>query len=495
MENRKGYKKYLINGFASGKNSGNRWFNMPCVQTGFHLALAGLMFAFAWIIGLGEAAMVTLGFAPMIKFNKDGLSGDNLKLVEDLEKRMALVPDELKEQILKGMVEKQLEERLASFKGLGEKEIKEILKLAGEGDDGVRSILKKQGEELVKLQEKLAAEKTKQDEFSVRAQIEKWRAENADSIKRVKEGAKNVSLTPLEVRVVASPMTPANSLTSTVSQYNAFITSLEIAPGVVDLIRVRPTFWDYIKKGATSAVNYAWVNKKNPQGAAGFIAPGVAKPGISFELASELSAAKKIAESMKIATELLEDVPGMTTLINQELAYALKSKINTTLIGSQAATSTLPEGLQHMSVAYTLAGVQTANANNWDAIHAVVAQLTAGNFPGRPTVFVNPVDYANMKLTKAISEGQLFAPTPPDADIVVDNNIPVGYFQAVLLDLYRILIYKDYTVTFGWENDDFTKNLVTVIGEVRLHQFYSANHAGFAVYDTFDNVKAAITTV
>jgi hypothetical protein len=47
-------------------------------------------------------------------------------------------------------------------------------------------------------------------------------------------------------------------------------------------------------------------------------------------------------------------------------------------------------------------------------------------------------------------------------------------------------------VKLGFENDDFTKNLVTYVAEMRVHSFVSDNDAGFAIYDTFDNVKALI---
>ena len=61
-----------------------------------------------------------------------------------------------------------------------------------------------------------------------------------------------------------------------------------------------------------------------------------------------------------------------------------------------------------------------------------------------------------------------------------------------LLDYYKVAIYKDMEISFGWENDDFTKNLVTAICESRIHQYFSANHTGAFIYDTFDNIKLEI---
>ena len=79
--------------------------------------------------------------------------------------------------------------------------------------------------------------------------------------------------------------------------------------------------------------------------------------------------------------------------------------------------------------------------------------------------------------------------------VVEDNNIPVGYVQVALLDYYKVSVYKEFQLTWGWENDDFTKNLVTAVAEMRIHQWFSENHTGAFIYDTFDNIKTAITEV
>lgn len=321
---------------------------------------------------------------------------------------------------------------------------------------------------------------------SITEQITDWVKKNDVSIKSIRSGQK-ADLTPLVLKAVASPMLPSNTYNG-----SAYIPQPEFQAGINDIVRVQPTFWDYLKKGRTSSAAYVWVNKRNPQGAAGFIGPGVAKPGISFEIATEISNAKKVAVSEKCATELLEDIDGMSSWIMQEIEYQLKQKINLTLM-TGAASSTVPAGIQTISVPYTLTGVETTNANRWDAIRACVAQLRSGNLQGAVTAFVNPVDYANMVLTKAQSQGQLFMPAETGATIVEDNNIPVGYVQVALLDYYKVLIYKDFAISFGWENDDFTKNLVTTIGEMRLHQFFSENYTGAFIYDTFDNIMTAIT--
>lgn len=321
---------------------------------------------------------------------------------------------------------------------------------------------------------------------TLKSQLKTWLEANKVAITNIRAGQK-ADLTPLTLKL-NSPMLPSNTYNS-----SAYLPQPEFAPGIVDIVRVQPTFWDFIKKGRTGSAAYVWVNKKNPEGAAGFIGPGVAKPGISFEIATEISNAKKIAVSEKAATELFEDIDGLTSWFEQEIAYQLRAKINTTLM-SGVASSTVPAGIQTISTTFTLTTVATTNPNNYDAVRACVAQLRSGNLQGPVTAFMNPIDYANMVLSKAISQGQ-YLNNPPEtgAMIVEDNNVPVGFVQVALLDYYKVLIYKDFSITFGWENDDFTKNLVTAIGEMRVHQFFSENHTGAFIYDTLANIKTAIT--
>lgn len=335
---------------------------------------------------------------------------------------------------------------------------------------------------IIALKEK--AEKKERIE-NIATHLKDWVETNKNALASIKAGTKE-ALTPLVIKT-NSPMTPANTYNS-----SSFLPNVQIDPTPNEIVRVQPTLWSVLRKGRTKANPYVWVNKKNPLGAAGFIGPGVAKPGVSFELATESSNAKKIAVSDKCATELLDDIDGMASWIEQEMTYQLLKEMNSKLM-SGTSSSTVPAGLQTISTTYTLSGVETANANNWDAIIALATQLRSGNLSGAVTAFVNPVDYANMILTKATSQGQLFVPAQTGVNIIEDNNIPVGYVQVAILDYYKVLILQDLTISYGWEDQDFTKNLVTAIAEMRIHQFFSENYTGFAIYDTFANVKSAIT--
>lgn len=367
----------------------------------------------------------------------------------------------------------------------------ESLKTVVEGMKGDSTKLDKLVKEIEKAN--LAIESIKEagvgkENFkSLREQVKAWITENKPAIDSIK-ARKKADIGAFQLKV-NSPMTPSNSFSA-----STYLPMVEYVPGVTEIVRVQPTVWDYLTKGRTSSATLVWVNKYTPEGAADFIAPGAAKPGVSFKLQSEVSVAKKVAVSNKCATELLDDIDGMTTFIQQELQYQLRSHLNSAVM-SGTASSTDINGLQTLSTTFTATGIETTDPNNWDAITACVAQLRSGNLTGPVTVFVNPIDYANMKMTKALSQGQLFIPANVGATIVEDNNVAVGYCLVAILDCYKIDILQDMQIMQGWEDDDFTKNLVTFICESRIHQRFSANHTGAFIYDTFANIKAAIAAV
>lgn len=393
------------------------------------------------------------------------------------------------------IVADQLQELLKGKDGKTDFPIEALRSMADE-KTGVLHMITEQGIALQQLKTTIQAQPK---DMSIRSQCQSFLDKNKETIDKIKNGG-GISAARslpefevnLNVRAAANPMLP----TTVTPGGTAYVNRFEIQPGINELLRPEPTFWDFIKKGSTNSETYRWLNKTPTEGAAAFIAPGVYKPAISFGIEVEVSNAKKVAVSAKMATELLEDIDGFETYVTDELYYQLMQKVNDTLQGNGAGTTTIPEGLQHMSIAYdALTGVATTNPNFWDVIKAMVTMLRVTRFRGQIVAFVNPVDLANGVMTKAQNQGQLFIPPVTGAMIVEDLNIPLGYVQVVALDYYKLLIYKGFRMAWGWENDDFTKNLVTVIGEMRLHQFHSSNYDGFAIYDSIANVEAAITAV
>jgi len=400
------------------------------------------------------------------------------------------IKDNVAEQLKTRATSDELSKITEQLKQLKDSLPMDAIRAMADAESGAMKVLATQGLELQRMKQQLAAGG---EDMSIRSQVKKFFDDNKEVIQAIRSGQKrDIPIFELQInhRAAASPMLPSTVM----SAGKTHITRTEKQPGIVDILRDDWTFWNFLIKGTTNSETYVWVNKKNVQGEAAFIAPGIYKPGVSFELVAEASYAKKVAANQKMATELLEDIDGFTTFVEDELYTAVMDVANDTLMTGPGST-TAPKGAFSYGVPYGLTGITVENPNYWDAIKAGVTQLRTAKFRGLIACFINPIDEANMILSRAKEQGQLFIPPATGAMIVSDNRVEQGKLALVAMDYYKVKIYKAFRMMWGWENDDFTRNLVTVIGEMRLHQFVSENHLGFAIYDDFDNVVAALTPV
>lgn len=338
--------------------------------------------------------------------------------------------------------------------------------------------------------------KNNNEVMSLRSQIESWKTANQDTIDAIRRGESR-ALPQMELRVPFTMTIAATNSGSSVFLPNAG----GVQGSVNDLRRNRPTFWNRLTKGRTNLNPYTWVNKTNKQGNAEFIGEGVLKPLVSFELTTEQSNAKKVAERFRVSTELLNDIDGMQSLIENEARFEVETAANTAVL-TGTASSTSPGGVTTIATAFTLTTIEAGTAPTYvDAIRAAAAQLRSLNFTGDIVAFVNPIDAANIDLSKG-TDGHYLIPPFASADgqtiggisVIEDNNIAVGNLLIGDLSRYKVLMVQDFHVKWGYDSDDFSKNLITMIAEMRFHQFVGANDEGAFIYDSFADIIGAITT-
>lgn len=437
---------------------------------------------------------------------------------EDPEK-LALL-NAMKEQVKTQLTEKGLDTLSKDKVDVIEKLVQawdkapiDVLKALADPETGISKIVEKQGvlieqlmaggtvggKKYLSIREQLSAWKDKGSKFTTDdgTVIDQPAAKEALAKRRL-GGSVDIPAFELELTPLAatSPMTPANTFTG---DYPA-IPVPNIDYTLNEIPRNQLTLWDTLVKGRSGSPIMVWINKTNPQGAAGFIAPGVLKPLISFEIETGTTSAKKVADAAKVALETLEDIDQFESWLRDELRYQVLLAVNTALMTGDGIGDN-PTGIQNLSVAYTTTGIATTNPTYVDALRAVVAQMRSGNLQGEIDIFINPIDSANMDIAKATDSGVYLLPpfvtasgrTVAGARVREDANIPVGYFQAAFLRYYRILIYKPLVITFGWENDDFRRNLLTYLCEMRFLQAFNEQYTGAFVYDSFANVITAIT--
>jgi HK97 family phage major capsid protein len=331
---------------------------------------------------------------------------------------------------------------------------------------------------------------------SIGDQIRSWQEANKDTINAVLRGEQR-ALPQMELRA-DDPMTIATVNAGS----SVYLPNVGANLTLNDLVRNKPTFWNRLRKGRTNLNPYPWANKTNKQGAADFIGEGVLKPLASFDIVVESSTAKKVAERFRVSTELLHDWPGMKSLIENEAKFEVETHANTAVI-SATASSTDPAGIITLASGFTLTTVEAGAAPSYmDAVRAGIAQLTSLNFNNDIVAFINPIDGANIDLSKSGDDGHYLIPpfasangtTVKGVQIIEDNSIPVGNLLIGDMSKYQIDMVEDLMVRWGYDSDDFSRNLITMICEMRFHQRFSSNHTAAFIYDSFADIIAAITT-
>lgn len=329
---------------------------------------------------------------------------------------------------------------------------------------------------------------------SIRDQIKSYISANQEKFNSFKKGESKAFEIPIDVKS-ATTMLESNALGG-----SSYLPYREIVPGFTEIARNRPFIEAYANSSNTGSPNIVWVNKVNQEGTAAMTAEGAIKSLIDFNFETENSTARKVTDYIKVSTEMLEDIDFVAAAIENELLYQVDIKVDDQLLTGGGTGQDL-KGVTEYAGAFVLTTLETTSPNNADAIMAAATQIQTLNFDAT-YAFVNPIDAANMQLTKD-SQGNYVIPPFQSADgltisglkVVKSNQIDVGNLLVADMSKYIVRNYKPFTIQYGWENDDLTKNLVTIVGERRLHAYASNNNTGAFVYDTFDNIKTAITTV
>ena len=199
---------------------------------------------------------------------------------------------------------------------------------------------------------------------------------------------------------------------------------------------------------------------------------------VKYEEVSE--EVKKIAAYIKVSKEMLADLSFVRSEINTELMEAIEQNIDYSLVNGAGGVDL--NGLLSVAPAFsagTFAGT-IPGANISDLIRVAKAQIQAANF--QPThVVLNPEDVAKIELTKT-SSGEYTYPAFWDANmmlagltIVSSNNITAGTLVVGDFTKFNIKFREDMNMSVGYENDDFTRNMVTILCEARLVAYIKGN--------------------
>lgn len=311
----------------------------------------------------------------------------------------------------------------------------------------------------------------------------------------------------IEVTKAVGTITTGNVATTTGG--NALLDMLN-ADEINDIRLTMPFIEDFSNTGSTNKPVYTYVDYVPGEGDVDFIAEGGEKAQLDLNIEVRTASPVKAAGYEILTEESITDIPRLESTARGYLfrKYLLKRQ-NGILFGDGLQQN--PLGVTKIAAAFnpaTWVAEKIVKPNLHDAVIAVANQIyTTPSYTDDvefyPNVcFINPGDFAGLRLTKD-NNGQYLFPsftlfgekTIDGIRIVAKSKIPAGKILMGDFMKLNIIDYVAYSVRIGWINDQFIKNLFTMLGEGRFYVYVKELEKRAFVYDDIANVIAGIEKV
>jgi len=357
--------------------------------------------------------------------------------------------------------------------------------------------LKSQGENVDALKanvEEIALKVLELETKGVPSQVEETLKSILDSKKEELSAMKDRSGASVQFTMkAAGTMALSTNVTGQVPQ-------AERESGITRIVRRNPFILQLVNVGTIMSNVWEWVEQKNPDGGAAMTAEGAAKSIADFDLVVASANVKKVTAYIKVTKEMLDDVELMRSEIDQELTELINLKIDDQLLNGTGLTVNLT-GITTNATAWAAGTFALAipTPTKWDALRTAINQVRVNLFEPNYIV-MHPSDVTAMELSKD-STGQYVMPPFAALDGTIVSGIRVVANTGVTIDKFLVgdftksgVRFKEgLTINVGYENDDFTKNLVTILAEARLVHRVKSNHYGAFVYGDFSDAITALT--
>jgi HK97 family phage major capsid protein len=248
--------------------------------------------------------------------------------------------------------------------------------------------------------------------------------------------------------------------------------------GITLLPSRRLTIRNLLNVVEASSGSVEYVKQTSRATGAGMVAETDRKPESSMQFGLETVPIRTIAHWVKASRQILEDAPQMRGLIDTDLRYGLAVKEESQLLYGDGTGQNL-EGMVPLAKAYAPT-IVVEKANKIDTIGLAILQASLTDVPPDGIV-IHPADWWAMRLTKD-ADGKYILGDPMAAVQPSLFGLPVVPTQAMEQDDFLVGAFGAQTlydrwkarVEAGFENDDFTRNMVTVLGEERIG--FAAKH-------------------
>lgn len=241
----------------------------------------------------------------------------------------------------------------------------------------------------------------------------------------------------------------------------------------VALAQRRMTVRDLLPAVQVSSNSVEVMRQKARNLNAGMVAEGAAKPESDLQMELVPIPIRTIAHWMKASRQVLDDMPQLRGIIDGELIYGLKLVEENQLLNGDGTGQNI-NGLVPQATAYA-APFTIADATMIDQLGLAILQNALALYPADGIV-VNAADWMRMRLLKN-GDGEYILGDPAKDVAKVLFGVPVVDTPAMTVDKFLVgnfqaaaTVYDRWAarIEAAYVADDFTKNLITILGEERI---------------------------
>ena len=305
---------------------------------------------------------------------------------------------------------------------------------------------------------------------------------NADLIGKVAAGESKSTKFVLDTKTVGNMTESANLTGSIPRQYANQVYALPSRK--VHMRSLLPT-------GSISTGLFTFPYESGGEGAPAPQVQGSSKSQVDFDITMKDAPAQFIAGYVKISRQMLDDVPAMTSFLQQRLLEKYLIAEDAQIL---SGNGTAPNLTGILTVAEAATGAATVDV---EQLVQAIAQIASTNYTANG-ILINPLDWASIVNTK--NSGSAYS-LPASTVVSTDGNLTIAgvpVFQSTALAVDKFLVadwsmgaqimQRDgISVQFSeFDGNNFVENMITVRVEARIALPIYYN--GAFVYGDFGNV-------
>ena len=287
----------------------------------------------------------------------------------------------------------------------------------------------------------------------------------------------------------------------TLGSYAGTALTTEVDRSIVGPQTNMPFFRDIVNVAPIRGNKVTWINKSAVSNGAGMTAEGATKTQISWTYSEESADVKKITAYVKVSKEALDDLDFLRSEINTDLRQEIELKLDEQIAEGSGVGQNI-KGILTYAPTFAVAGTSLAAAvdgsNRLDVLRSAVALIRKAKFRAN-YIAINPVDAALMDMEKGDDNHYILPPfvtadgTRVAGTTVIESfSIDEGSFLVGDFTKSNLRIREEININLGYENDDFTKNMVTILAEMRAVHYIKLHHVPAFVKGTFAAAIALI---